>query len=69
MNKGKKKNTAVKIVIICLAVSLSVFVLFPRRFQLLDGGTIGYGGFMGIYTVEDRNRLTTINGQTYYEIR
>ena len=67
MNKETKKNKAVKIFIICLAVVLSVFVLFPRRFQLLDGGTIGYGGFMGVYTVEDRNRLTTINGQTYYE--
>ena len=67
MSKETKKNKQVKIFIICLAVVLSVFVLFPRRFQLLDGGTIGYGGFMGIYTVEDRNRLTTINGETYYE--
>ena len=67
MNKEKEKNKAVKIFIICLAVVLSVFVLFPRRFQMLDGGTIGYGGFMGIYTIEDRNRLTMKNGEIYYE--
>ena len=30
MNKEKNKNKAVKIFIICLAVVLSVFVLFPN---------------------------------------
>ncbi|MBR3463423.1 MAG: hypothetical protein IKH20_12195 [Clostridiales bacterium] len=65
--KEKMKNKTVRIFIISLVVVLSVFVLFPRKFQLLDGGTTGYRGFMTIYTVENRNRLTIKNGETYYE--
>ena len=64
----KKKHRKTTIVIIILVfVAISAFLLFPRKYQLLDGGSTGYRGFMYIYSIEDRCSFVSLNGDYYYE--
>ena len=71
MSKEKLKNLK-RIIVIAIIVALAVFVLFPRRYAYLDGGSVAYGSFdYGfIYRVEQRHRLPSIEDETgygYYE--
>ena len=64
----KKKHRKTTIVIIILVfVAISAFLLFPRKYQLLDGGSTGYRGFMYIYSIEDRCSFVSLDGEYYYE--
>ena len=64
----KKKHRKTTIVIIILVfVAFSVFLIFPRKYQLLDGGSTGYRGFMYIYSIEDRCSFVSLDGEYYYE--
>ena len=68
-----QRNKALKfafILIILLLVVFSVFILFPRKYTLLDGGTHVYEsfGFGAIYKIEDRHRICSEDGYSYYEV-
>ena len=64
----KKKHRKTTIVIIILVfVAISAFLLFPRKYQLLDGGSTGYRGFMFIYSIEKRCSFVPLDGEYYYE--
>ena len=58
------------ILFIVLLVIFSVFILFPRKYPLLDGGTRVYEsfGFGAIYMIEDRHRICSEDGYSYYEV-
>ena len=57
-------------VVLLLILAVLIFVLFPRKYIITDGGTVGYGSFPVpvIYSVENRHALCTENGTIYYEI-
>lgn len=57
------------IILIVISVLL-VFLLFPRRDCLKDGGTITYESFWvgAIYTIEKRHEIYSENGTGYYII-
>ena len=68
-----QRNKALKfaiILFILLLVVFSVFILFPRKYTLLDGGTHVYEsfGFGAIYKIEDRHRICSEDGFSYYEV-
>lgn len=72
--KNTNKNTfnKKKFIVILLIVLLIIFMLFPRRYSYLDGGSVAYGSFdFGfIYRVEQRHRLpgaVDADGYGYYE--
>ena len=66
MKKGQK------IFLITLLVVLTIlnFLLFPRRYFYLDGGSVSYEsfGFGFIYSIEKRHALYTENDTMYYEV-
>lgn len=64
----KKSKSKIVVTIILLAVFL-VFLLFPRRNDLLDGGTVIYRSFAfgSIYQVEHLHRFYDENGYAYFE--
>ena len=64
------KNRITFILFIVLLILFLSFFLFPRKRQLLDGGTIRYEsfGFGTLYLIEYRHKLYSENGNTYYEI-
>lgn len=65
--KGKPRKK--RIVTIILVVVLLVFLLFPRRFDIKDGGSVLYCGFAGIvYQVEQRHRIYDLPGYAAYEV-
>ena len=68
-NNNKKKSPLAKIVIIVF-LFLAVIVLFPRRKDLLDGGTVRYSsiGMGAIYEIECRHRLHPEDGKIYNEV-
>ena len=65
----KKKSPLAKIVIIVF-LFLAAIVLFPRRKDLLDGGTVSYSsiGMGAVYEIECRHRLHTEDGRIYNEV-
>ena len=68
-NKDKKKSPISKAVIVAVLL-LAVIVLFPRRKDLLDGGTVRYSsiGMGAIYEIECRHRLHAEDGRIYNEV-
>ncbi len=67
---SRKKHNAPVVIVLLLILAVLIFVLFPRKYMLTDGGTVIYGSFpvAVIYSVEDRHALCSENGTTYYEI-
>lgn len=65
VNKSKKKTKIIITIVIVLIIM--AFLLFPRKYQLLDGGSTGYRGFMYIYSIEDRCSFVSLDGEYYYE--
>ena len=71
---GKKqeinRQTKRKVVIIIVVSVLLVFLLFPRKHELKDGGTIMYCSiaFGAIYQVEQRHCFYEEVGTVYYEV-
>lgn len=65
VNKSKKKAKIIITIVIVLIIL--AFLLFPRKYQLLDGGSTGYRGCMYIYSIEDRCSFVSLNGDYYYE--
>lgn len=65
----KKKSPISKAVIVAVFL-LAVIVLFPRRKDLLDGGTVRYSsiGMGTVYEVECRHRLHAEDGKIYNEV-
>ena len=63
---AKKRISKKEIFILILLALIVVFIFFPRRHSLKDGGTVTYEScFSGVvYTIEQRHRLQD-NG--YYE--
>ena len=68
-NNDKKRSPVVKIVFVAI-LFLAAIVLFPRRKDLLDGGTVRYFsiGKGAVYEVECRHRLHPEDGKIYYEV-
>ena len=68
-SNDKKKSPLAKIVIIVF-LFLAVIVLFPRRKDLLDGGTGSYSsiGMGAVYEIECRHRLHPEDGRIYNEV-
>lgn len=69
-NKSNYKMNKALLMIFAIAICiLVVFVLFPRRYGLQDGGTIRYEsfGFGAMYSVELRHRINTQGEHSYYE--
>jgi hypothetical protein len=68
-NKDKKKSPISKAVIVAVLL-LAVIVLFPRRKDLLDGGTVRYSsiGMGAVYEIECRHRLHPEDGKIYNEV-
>ena len=68
-NKDKKKSPISKAVIVAV-LFLAVIVLFPRRKDLLDGGTVRYCsiGRGAVYEIECRHRLHAEDGRIYNEV-
>lgn len=67
--KFTKKHMPKPLLIILIVISvLLVFLLFPRRERLKDGGTVTYEsfGFGAIYTIEKRHEIYSENGTDYY---
>ena len=67
--KFTKKHMPKPLFIILIVISvLLVFLLFPRRDCLKDGGTITYESFWvgAIYTIEKRHEIYSENGTGYY---
>ena len=69
MTSNKKKSQTAKLVIVVFLL-LATIVLFPRRKDLLDGGTVRYFsiGKGAVYEVECRHRLHPEDGKIYYEV-
>lgn len=68
-NKDKKKSPISKAVIVAVLL-LAALVLFPRRKDLLDGGTVSYSsiGMGAVYEIECRHRLHPEDGRIYNEV-
>ena len=68
--KSNKTLRFALILFVVLFVIFSVFILFPRKYTLLDGGTHVYEsfGFGAIYKIEDRHRICSEDGYSYYEV-
>lgn len=68
-NKDKKKSPISKAVFVAV-LFLAVIVLFPRRKDLLDGGTVRYSsiGMGAVYEIECRHRLHPEDGKIYNEV-
>lgn len=69
--RGDKMNSKRFFIgVLLLFISLVVFLLFPRKRELLDGGTIRYEscGWGALYMIEYRHCLCYETGRTYYEI-
>jgi len=69
---NRKRISKSEIIVLITIVFLIVFLLFPRRYNYLDGGSVAYGsvGLGFIYRVEQRHRLPSIvdaEGYGYYE--
>ena len=69
MRENIKKHNSIVWLFILTAVLLILLILFPRKSEIKDGGSVLYkSGFAGvIYCVEHRHRLTKIDGLGYYE--
>lgn len=68
---SKKKHNKIAIGIIIALILLAVFVFFPRRFVLADGGSVAYAScFAGaVYQITQLHRVSPFddNGVAYYE--
>jgi hypothetical protein len=69
-NRVKKNNKSLIIIFLIVLIALFVFLLFPRKIYLKDGGTVLYQsvGLGYIYQVEQRHRIYTEGNYSYYEI-
>lgn len=70
-NKSAKKHMSKQLIITFIVIFIVfVFLLFPRRDCLKDGGTITYESFWvgAIYTIEKRHEIYSENGTGYYII-
>lgn len=68
----KGKMATLRFILISLTALLIIFLLFPRKYTYLDGGSVAYGsvGLGFIYRVEQRHRTPSIvdaDGYGYYE--
>ena len=69
--KQDKSNNKIIIIVISIAVCvLLAFLLFPRKYEFKDGGSVMYCSvaFGAIYKVEQRHRIYVENGYSYFEI-
>ena len=69
---SKKKHNKKAIGIIIVLILLALFVFFPRRFVLADGGSVAYASCLAgaVYQVTELHRIALPfdeNGVTYYE--
>ena len=69
-NKKSKTKKVIGIISIVLVAIILGFILFPRRYELKDGGSVAYCsyGYGIIYQVENRNRIYIEGDYSYYEI-
>ena len=69
-NKKTKTKKVIGIISIVLVAIILGFILFPRRYELKDGGSVAYCsyGYGIIYQVENRNRIYIEGDYSYYEI-
>lgn len=69
MKNSTSKKKTVGILLIIFGVLLLI-ILFPRRYDLKDGGTSGYENFLFglVYDIQQRHRITTVQEGTYYEV-
>lgn len=71
MNKITNEKTSELIIIACIVISIILaFLLFPRRYLVLDGGSVQYESFgLGaIYSIEKRHAMYFENQTKYYEV-
>ena len=61
----KKGNGKRKILVLIIFALLLGFLLFPRKYGYLDGGTTGYRGFMFLYSVENRYEYYIEDNKTF----
>lgn len=68
--QDKCKNKLIIIVISIAVCVLLAFLLFPRKYEFKDGGSVMYCSvaFGAIYKVEQRHRIYVENGYSYFEI-
>lgn len=69
-NPEKSKTKKIIVVIIIVVCVLLAFLLFPRKYEFRDGGSVMYCSvaFGAIYKVEQRHRIYVEGGYSYYEI-
>lgn len=70
--KNKEKGKGMTKVIVIAVLIILIFLLFPRRYSLKDGGSVIWGsiGYGCIYTIELRHKLPISvdeRGYGYYE--
>lgn len=61
-----KKTKKIVLIVLLAVVAILNFLLFPRRYRVLDGGSVFYqsAGFGFIYSIEIRHELS----RDYYEV-
>ena len=67
--KPKKPKSLKKVVTIVVIAMTVIFLLFPREYYFLDGGSKMYCSLFGfIYRVEQLHKIYDEAGYSYYEI-
>lgn len=64
----KNKRITIGKVILLLLIAIFVFIMFPRRYSMKDGGTVYYGSWPAyiIYSVQRVHELVQENNRKYF---
>ena len=68
--KSNDKLSGILLVVGIVISIILVFLLFPRRYLVLDGGSVQYESFGigAIYSIEKRHAMCFENQTKYYEV-
>ena len=64
----KKKELTIGKVVLIILIAVFVFIMFPRRYSMKDGGTVYYGSWPAyiIYSVQRVHELVQENNRKYF---
>ena len=64
----KKKELTIGKVVLIILIAVFVFIMFPRRYSMKDGGTVYYGSWPEyiIYSVQRVHELVQENNIKYF---
>ena len=64
----KKKELTIGKVVLIILIAVFVFIMFPRRYSMKDGGTVYYGSWPAYitYSVQRVHELVQENNRKYF---